>query len=137
MEPGEIVEVAGMAVLGKFNVAKSVALGVVTGLATLGMFSVMTSPTPQPVVLTTRRLLVLGIKTGIVDRPESKIVTDVPRSELRAKPAKRVALYHAVDLTDPQGNKVVRMKFAFFDGGDAKNFAQALGEPPVGVAVKN
>jgi hypothetical protein len=138
MQPGEIVEVAGMAVIGKFNVAKSVALGVVTGLATLGMFSVMTSPTPQPVVITTRRLLVLGIKVGLVDKPDSKIVTEIPRSDLRAKPAKRVLLYHAVDLTDPDGNKLVRMKFAFFDGGDAQKFAQALGQPPVtGVGARS
>jgi len=130
MEPGEVVEVAAMAVLGKFNVAKNVALGVATAVATLGMVSVMTTPVPQPVALTTRRFLVLGIKVGLVDTPDSKIVTAIPRSALRARPAKRVALYHAVDLTDPVGAKVARMKFSFFAGGDAQKFAQALGEPP-------
>ncbi len=129
MEPGEVVEATGMAVLGKFNVGKSVALGIATGIATLGMVSVMTTPVQQPVVLTTKRFLVLGIKKGIVDSPDSKIVTEVPRSELRAKPAKRVALFIAVDLTDTQGNKVARMKFAFFDMEAAKRFAQGLGQP--------
>src|SRR5215472_13273930 len=104
MQPGEVVEAAAMAVLGKFNVGKSVALGIATGIATLGMVSVMTTPKEQPVVLTTRRFLVLGIKTGIVDKADSKIVTEIQRSELRATPAKRVALFIAVDLTDPQGN---------------------------------
>src|SRR3989442_7062528 len=89
MEPGEAVEVAAMAVLGKFNVAKSVALGVATAVATLGMLSVMTSPAPQPVVLTTRRFLVLGIKVGIVDTPDSKIVTAVPRERERDGYGKR------------------------------------------------
>ena len=130
METGEVVEVAGMAVLGKFNVGKSVALGIATGIATLGMVSVMTTPKPQPVVLTTKRMLVLGIKVGIIDQPDSKIVTEIPREQLRAKPARRVMLYQAVDLTDPQGNKVTRMKFSLFDGADAKKFAQVLGEPP-------
>jgi hypothetical protein len=136
MQPGEIVEASTMAVVGKFNWGKSVALGIATGIATLGMVSVMTTPKPQPVVLTTKRMLILGIKVGIIDQPDSKVVTEIPRSELRARPAKRVALYHAVDLTDPQGNKVARMKFSFFDGASAQKFAQGLGEPPPLPAAK-
>lgn len=127
MVPGEVVEATGMAVLGKFDVGKSAALAAVTAVATLGMVSVFTVPKPQPVVLTTRRLLVLGIKSGIVDSAESRVVAELPRSELRAMPSKRVMLYHAVDLTDAQGNKVTRMKFSMMDGGDAKKFAQGLG----------
>jgi hypothetical protein len=130
MQPGEIVEAATMAVVGKFNWGKSVALGIATGIATLGMVSVMTTPKPEPVVLTTKRLLILGIKTGIVDQPDSKLRAEIPRADLRARPAKRVALYHAVDLTDPEGKKVARMKFGFFDGASAHKFAQGLGEPP-------
>ncbi|SRR5712692_3026655 len=130
MQPGELVEATAMAVIGRWNVGKSMALAAVTAVASLGMLSVMTVPKPQPVVLTTRRFLVLGIKVGIIDQADSKIVTEVPRAELRAKPAKRVALYRAVDVTDPQGNKLVRMKFSFFDGGDAQKIAQGLGEPP-------
>ena len=125
-----------MAVLGKFNVGKSVALGIATGIATLGMVSVMTTPVQQPVVLTTKRFLVLGIRQGIVDQPDSKIVTAVPRSELRALPAKRVALFIAVDLTDTEGNKLTRMKFAFNAMGDAKAFANGLGAPAVAAAAR-
>lgn len=129
LEPGEVVEATGMAVLGKFNVGKSVALGIATGIATLGMVSVMTTPVQQPVVLTTKRFLVLGIKKGIVDSPDSKIVTEIPRGDLRAFPAKRVALFIAVDLTDPQGNKLTRMKFGFGSMADAQKFANGLGAP--------
>jgi hypothetical protein len=136
MQPGEIVEAATMAVVGKFNWGKSVALGIATGIATLGMVSVMTSPKAQPVVLTTKRMLILGIKTGIIDQPDSKIRTEVSRADLRARPAKRVALFHAVDLTDPEGNKVARMKFGFFDGASAHKFAQLLGEAPPPPAAK-
>src|SRR5260370_3977413 len=102
-----------MAVIGKFNYAKSVALGIATGLATLGMVSVMTTPKPQPVVLTSKRMLVLGFKGIIVEEADSKIVNEIPRPDLRARPAKRVALYYAVDLTDPQGNTLPRMKVSF------------------------
>jgi hypothetical protein len=121
-------------VLGKFNYGKSVALGIATGIATLGMVSVMTTPKQQPLVITTRRFLVLGMKTGIVDKPDSKIVTEIPREDLRARPAKRVFTYFAVDLTDPQGNKLTRLKFPFWKGGEARSFSQALGEP-AGVGV--
>src|SRR5438034_10942575 len=100
MEPGEVVEVAGMAVLGKFNVGKSVSLGIATRIATLGMVSVMTTPKPQPAVLTTKRTLVLGIKAAIVDQPDSKIATEIPRQQPRAKPGRRGMLYHAAALTD-------------------------------------
>ena len=134
MQPGEIVEATAMAVLGKFNYGKSVALGIATGIATLGMVSVMTTPKQQPLVITTRRFLVLGMKTGIVDKPDSKIVTEIPREDLRARPAKRVFTYFAVDLTDPQGNKLTRLKFPFWKGGEARSFSQALGEP-AGVGV--
>lgn len=130
MQPGEVVEATAVAVIGKWNVGKSMALAAVTAVATLGMLSVMTVPKPQPVVLTTRRFLVLGIKQDLmVEEPDSKIITEIPRSELRAKPAKRVALYHAVDVTDTEGNKLTRMKFGFFDGGDAQKFAVGLGAP--------
>src|SRR5437016_2077173 len=84
----------------------------------------------SPSTIRTKRMRVLGIKVGIIDQPDSKIVTEIPREQLRAKPARRVMLYRAVDLTDPQGNKVTRMKFSLFDGADATKFAQLLGEPP-------
>ena len=129
LQPGEVVEATAMAVVGKFNWGKSMALGIATGIATLGMVSVMTTPKQQPVVATTKRFLILGIKTGLVDKPDSKIVTEIPREQLRALPAKRVFTYMAVDLTDPQGSKVARMKFPFWKGGEARTFAQALGAP--------
>jgi hypothetical protein len=130
LEPGEVIEATSMAAVGKWNVGKSVALAAVTAVATLGMLSVMTVPKPQPLVLTTKRFLILGIKQDLmVEHPDSKIVAEIPRGELRAKPAKRVALYHAVDVTDVQGNKLSRLKFGFFDGAAAQKFATGLGAP--------
>lgn len=127
-QPGEVIEVVGEAVLGKFNVGKSVALGIATGIATMGLVSVMTSPVAQPIVVTTKRFIVLEIKKGIVDRPDSKIRLEIPRSEIRALPAK-LGLTYSVDLTDVEGKKLTRMKFPFWRGGMAKSFAQALGDP--------
>jgi hypothetical protein len=130
MQPGEVVEATAMAVVGRWNVGKSIGLAAVTAVATLGILSVYTVPKPQPIVLTTRRFLILGIKQDfMVETPDSKIAAEIPRTELRARPARRVALYHAVDVTDTQGNKLTRMKFGFFDGGDAQKFATGLGAP--------
>ncbi len=129
MEPGEVVELAAVSTLGKFNLAKNLALATATAVATLGMVSIMSTPKAQPVVLTTRRFLALGIKAALADKPDSKIVTAVQRADLRARPAKRVALYFAVDVTDPEGKKLVRMKFSFFNGADARAFSDALGRP--------
>ena len=130
LAPDEVVEGAAMAAVGKWNVGKSLALAAVTAVATLGVLSVMTVPKPQPLVLTTKRFLILGIKQDLmVEHPESKIVAEIARRELRARPAKRVALYHAVDVTDVQGNKLSRLKFGFFDGAAAQKFATGLGAP--------
>jgi hypothetical protein len=131
LEPGEQVQAAAMAVVGKWNVGKSMALAAVTAVASLGMLSVMTVPTQQPLALTTKRFLILGIKQDLMtEKADSKIVAEIPMAELRALPAKRVALYHAVDVTDAQGNKLSRLKFGLFDGASAKAFAQGLGAGP-------
>lgn len=128
LAPDEHVQATAMGVVGKWNVGKSVALAAVTAVATLGMLSVMTVPKQQPLVLTNKRFLILGIKQDLlVEHPDSTIVAEISKSELRAHAAKRVALYHAVDVTDVQGNKLSRLKFGFFDGAAAKAFAQGLG----------
>ncbi|HET7419971.1 MAG TPA: hypothetical protein VFL27_06285 [Candidatus Dormibacteraeota bacterium] len=128
LQPGETVDATAMAVVGRWNVGKSAALAAVTAIASLGMLSVMTVPKQQPLVLTSKRFLILGVKQdGVVERPEGKIAAEIPRSELRALPARRVMLYHAVDVTDVTGNKLTRMKFGLFDGAAAKQFAEGLG----------
>ena len=130
VEPGEIVEVATTAMIGSLHLGRSAAIAAVSAIATAGLLSVTVSPRPQPVVLTTRRLLVLGLKNTFIDQADSTIKSEFPRGELRAKPARRIMLYHQVDLTDLQGKPVGRMKFGFFDGADARSIAQGLGPPP-------
>lgn len=138
LEPGEIVEVATIATFGGVSVGKTMAVAAATAIATAGLLSVTVTPKRMPIVLTSKRLLVLGYKGVVVEQPDSKIVAQMARSDLRAKPAKRVALYHQVDLTDIEGKAVARMKFALFDGADARSVAQGLGLPPsLAVAQKN
>jgi hypothetical protein len=131
VEPGEVVEVATTAMVGSLQLGRQVAIGIASAIATVGLLSVTVSPKAQPLVLTTKRLLVLGMKNTLIDQADSKIKNELQRAELRAKPARRIMLYHQVDVTDDQGNPVARIKFGFFDGASAQGIAQGLGPAPV------
>ncbi len=133
LEPGEVVEAAAIATVGSLKLGRQAAIAAATAIASLGMVSVMVTPKPQPIVLTTKRFLILGIKTGLIDKADSKIKTEIPRAELRATPPRRplLALYWLVELTDPEGNKVAKMRFTINNRADASAFAQGLGPPPV------
>ena len=98
-------------------------------IATAGLFTAYVTPKKVPIVLTTKRLLILGTN-GLLEKADSKIVTQVPRSELRAHPARRPFLWTKVDLTDPQGTPVARMQFPLPTRGNAARIATALGLPP-------
>jgi hypothetical protein len=131
VEPGEVVEVACTAVIGSLRLGRQVAIGIASAIATAGLLSVTVSPKPQPLVLTTKRLLVLGMKNTLIDQADSKIKNEFSRAELRAKPARRIMLYHQVDVTDVQGSPVARMKFGLFDGASARGIADGLGPAPM------
>ncbi|HET7467656.1 MAG TPA: hypothetical protein VFL29_13430 [Candidatus Dormibacteraeota bacterium] len=132
VEPGEVVELTSNAVIGSLKLGRQVAIAAATAIVTGGLLSVEVTPKQQPIVLTTRRLLVLGLKNTFTDQADSKIRSEIPRAGLRAKPARRVMLYHQLDLTDPEGAPVARMKFGLFDGADARRLGEALGQPPAG-----
>jgi hypothetical protein len=99
-------------------------------IATAGLFTAYVTPKKVPIVLTTKRLLILGTKGLLTEQADSKIVTQVPRSELRAHPARRPFLWTKVVLTDPSGTPVARMQFPLPTRGDAARIATALGLPP-------
>ena len=137
VEPGEVVELTTNAVIGSLRLGRQVAIAAVTAIASAGLLSLEVTPKQQPIALTTRRLLVLGLKNTFTDQADSKIRSEMPRAELRAKPAKQVMLYHQLDLTDSEGSPVARMKFGLFDGADARKIAQALGPAPAPVGKKS
>ena len=62
LEPGEIEEMAAIGTLGPARVGRMIAIGAATAIATAGMFSVTVTPKRMPIVLTSKRLLVLGWK---------------------------------------------------------------------------
>src|SRR6266852_714516 len=81
LEPGEIVEVATMATIGSLQLGRQAAIAAVSAIATAGLLSVTVTPKPQPVVLTTRRLLVLGLRNTLMEQADSKIRSQFPRAE--------------------------------------------------------
>ena len=129
LEPGEIVEVATVGSFGSVSIARMAVTAAAVSIATAGLFTAYVTPKKVPIVLTTKRLLILGTN-GLLEKADSKIVTQVPRSELRAHPARRPFLWTKVDLTDPQGTPVARMQFPLPTRGDAARIATALGLPP-------
>jgi len=129
LEPGEIVEVATVGSFGSVSIARMAVTAAAVSIATAGLFTAYVTPKKVPIVLTTKRLLILGTNV-LLEKADSKIVTQVPRSELRAHPARRPFLWTKVDLTDPQGTPVARMQFPLPTRGDAARIATALGLPP-------
>jgi hypothetical protein len=129
LEPGEIVEVATVASFGSVSLARTAITAAAVSIATAGLFTAYTTPKKVPIVLTTKRLLILGTK-GINDSPDSKIVGQLPRSDLRARPPHRRFLWTKVVLTNPEGTPVGQMLFPLPARGDARLVANALGAAP-------
>src|SRR6266849_5646496 len=135
LEPGEVVEQATQALIGSLQLGRQMAIGVATAIATAGLLSVTVSKKPEPIVLTTMRILVLRMKNTFIDQADSKIRSEFPRRALRGR-AHRVFTYYALDLTDAEGRPIGRMRFPFWSRADAKAIAEALGPPPP-MAKKN
>ena len=129
LEPGEVVEQATQALVGSMQVGRQVAIGIASAIATAGLFSVTVSKKPEPIVLTTKRLLVMAMKNSFIDQADSKVRWEAPRSALRGR-AHRLFISYALDLTDADGRPVSRMRFPFISRADAKALADALGPPP-------
>jgi hypothetical protein len=130
LEPGEVIELATQALVGSLQLGRQMAIGVATAIATAGLLSVTVSKKPEPIVLTTKRLLVMAMKNTFIDQADSKIRSEFPRSALRGR-AHRVFTYYALDVTDAEGRLIGRMRFPFWSRADAKAIGDALGPPPV------
>src|SRR5438445_9023352 len=131
LEPGEIVEMAVWAPFGRVSIKRQVLTAAAVSVATAGLFTAYVSPKRVPIILTTKRFLILGSKEGLVnDQAESKVVAQMPRSEVRAKLPRRRVLNILLELTDPEGTPAGRMIFTHFNKSDASRLATALGQPP-------
>jgi hypothetical protein len=130
LEPGEIVEIATWAPFGRVSIKRQVLTAAAVSIATAGMFTAYVTPKRVPIIITTKRFLILGTKEGIInDQADSKIAAEVPRSEMRATLPRRGVLNIKLMLTDTQGAPFGRLIFTHFNMADAMRIATALGQP--------
>src|SRR6266540_3254121 len=79
----------------------------------------------ERVVLADRRLLFFE-ETPARGRPRRELAAELPRAELRAKPA-RSLLYKTYHVTTVDGSPVLRLSFPLPTRGDANLLARELG----------
>lgn len=132
LEEGESIEVGTVGTItrasAKRRVATSAAVAAATTIATGGMVTAWTHAAKVPIVLTNKRLIVLG-QGGFTGRAKSEVVAQVPRAGLHAKPA-RSLLWLSFDLFGPDGNQFGRMSFPLPNRAAGRQIASSLGEPP-------
>ena len=126
LEPGETIEVATVAAVGKVSLKRQVATAAVTAVLTAGMVTAVTYAQKRPVVLTNRRLLFLDFN-NLTGKPLEKLVGQVPREGLRAQ-RDRALLWLAYNLIDGSGAPVLRLSFPLPNRNAGRQIAESLGQ---------
>lgn len=125
LEPGEVIEVATVAAVGKVSARRQFATVAVAAILSAGTVTVVAYSPKRPVVLTNRRLLFLDANE-ITGRPLEKLVGTLNREGLRAQ-RQRALLWLKYDLIDGTGAPVVRLSFPLPDRSAGHQIATALG----------
>ena len=125
LEPGEVIEVATVAAVGKVSARRQIATVAVAAILSAGTVTVVAYSPKRPVVLTNRRLLFLDANE-ITGRPLEKLVGTLNREGLRAQ-RQRALLWLKYDLIDGTGAPVVRLSFPLPDRSAGHQIATALG----------
>jgi hypothetical protein len=125
LEPGEVIEVATVAAVGKVSVKRQIATAAITAILTAGTVTAVAYSKKRPTVLTNRRLLFLDANE-LTGRPQEKLVGTIGREGLRAQ-RQRGLLWLKYDLIDNTGAAVVRLSFPVPARKAGNQIAQALG----------
>lgn len=125
LEPGESIEVATVAAVGKVSVKRQIATAAITAILTAGTVTAVAYSKKRPTVLTNRRLLFLDANE-MTGRPKEKLVGEISRDGLRAQ-RQRGLLWLKYDLIDSTGSAVVRLSFPVPARKAGNQIAQALG----------
>jgi hypothetical protein len=125
LEPGEAIEVATVAAVGKVSTRRQIATVAVTTILSAGTVTAVSYSPKRPVVLTDRRLLFLDANE-ITGRPLEKLVGALHREGLRAQ-RQRALLWLKYDLIDSAGAPVVRLSFPVPNRSAGHQIATALG----------
>ena len=128
LKAGEAIEACTMCTFGAVEMKKvELATAVLLAIATAGAMTIYAVPTMVHLVLTNRRLLVLG--QDWAGNPKSAITMEVPRAEIRATPTKAGLTWLAYNITDKDGTAFALVRFAFPSRKAGRQIAVALGAP--------
>jgi hypothetical protein len=125
LEPGEVIEVATVAAVGKVSAKRQIATAAITAIVTAGTVTAVAYAPKRPMVLTNRRLLFLDAN-DLTGRPQEKLVGELNREGLRAQ-RQRALLWLKYDLIDNSGAAVVRLSFPVPARKAGNQIASALG----------
>lgn len=125
LEPGEVIEVATVAAVGKVSAKRQIATVAVTAILSAGTVTAVAYAPKRPIVLTNRRLLFLDANE-ITGRPQEKLVGAIAREGLRAQ-RQRGILWRKYDLIDNRGAAVLRLSYPLPNRKAGDQIADALG----------
>ena len=125
LQPGEVIEVATVAAVGKVSAKRQIATAAITAIVTAGTVTAVAYAPKRPMVLTNRRLLFLDANQ-LTGRPQEKLVGELNREGLRAQ-RQRALLWLKYDLIDNSGAAVVRLSFPVPARKAGGQIAAALG----------
>ena len=125
LEPGELIEVATVAAVGKVSAKRQIATVAVTAILTAGTVTAVAYAQKRPMALTNRCLLFLDANE-LTGRPLEKLVGAIAREGLRAQ-RQRALLWRKYDLIDSTGAAVVRLSFPLPNRKAGDQIATALG----------
>lgn len=125
LQPGESIEVATVAAVGKVSAKRQIATAAITAIVTAGTVTAVAYAPKRPMVLTNRRLLFLDANE-LTGRPQEKLVGELNREGLRAQ-RQRALLWLKYDLIDNSGAAVVRLSFPVPARKAGNQIAGALG----------
>jgi hypothetical protein len=126
LQPGEQVEVASVANVGRVTLGRKVAVAAAAAVFSGGTMTMHYRPARFYVVLTSQRLLCLGSSTW-TGRPVPKITLQVPRAAIAGttEPVRRVTL--AFDVLISGQENALRMTFPMPLRDDGDRIAASLG----------
>jgi hypothetical protein len=125
LQPGEVIEVATVAAVGKVSAKRQIATAAITAIVTAGTVTAVAYAPKRPMVLTNRRLLFLDANE-LTGRPQEKLVGELNREGLRAQ-RQRALLWLKYDLIDNSGAPVIRLSFPVPNRKAGHQIAGALG----------
>jgi hypothetical protein len=124
LAPGETVELAEAAQIGKISAKRQLATQLAVAAATAGTVAVHVKPAAFYLVVTNQRLFLIENRRGLV----GKVVTALPRTQINAGPLRSGPLNLSAEVTID--GTTHRFSWGRFQGRMARSVTAALAAAP-------